>query len=681
MKNICFLFLAIFATANIYSQTYTISFLATGNTTTLDSVKVENLTHPSTVKWYAGDVLQLILSNGINDLNVNEKSIQVFPNPMQGLAEISFYSKKAGHATLNIYDITGKEVLHTDDNLLQGRQKYQLTGLKQGLYLISIRGEGYLYTVKIISQNVESIETKIKKIGNENPEVVSSNLKSTKATVTMNYTTGDNIRFTGYSGSLISIVNDVPTGSKTISFIFIASLPTVTTTAATLITSSTVTSGGNVTAYGGAAVTARGVCYATTTNPTTANSTVANGSGTGMFTANITGLSANTTYYLRAYANNSVGTAYGNEISFSTTAIPQIPTVTTTAATLITSSTVTSGGNVTAYGGAAVTARGVCYATTTNPTTANSTVANGSGTGMYTANITGLTALTAYYVRAYATNSAGTAYGNQISFTTILNIPTSLIPAGTFTMGSPVTEVSRGSDEEEYQVTLSAFRMSKFQITNAQYAAFLNAKSIGSNGIYTAGAYPSEILIYPSSGLYNWSLHYNGSQWNPVAGYENHPVINVTWYGASEFATYAGGTLPTEAQWEYACRGNTTTPFYTGACLSNTQANYKWQYPYNTCTNTITTYPATTQAVGTYPANIYGLHDMHGNVWEWCSDWYGAYPTTAQTNPTGAATGSYRVTRNGSWHRGAQYCRSAHREFNSPDYTIYFIGFRVAFAP
>ena len=681
MKTIYFLFLAIFASATIYSQTYTISFSATGSATTVDSVKVENLTHPVTVKWYAGDVLQLILSNGIIHLGVNEKTLQVFPNPMQGQAEISFYTKQAGKAILSIYDITGREVLYTDDNLLQGWQKYQLTGLKQGLYFINIRGDGYFYTAKLISQNTAAIETKIKYFGNENSEVVSSNLKSTKAMVTMNYTIGDNIRFTGYSGSLTSIVNDIPTGSKTISFAFIASFPTVTTTAASTITSISATSGGNAISDGGAAITARGVCYSTTINPTTATNTVANGSGTGTFTANITGLTTNTIYYVRAYASNSVGTAYGNEISFATTAMLQIPTVSTTSVSVITSSTATSGGNVTADGGVAVTARGVCYATTTNPTTSNSTVAIGSGTGTFTANITGLTANTTYYVRAYATNSVGTAYGNQISFNTNTNIANVQIPAGTFTMGSPITEVSRGNDEEEYQVTLSAFSISKFQITNAQYAAFLNAKSIGSNGIYAAGAYPSETLIYSSSGLYDWGLYYNGSQWIPVAGYENHPVINVTWFGASEFATYAGGTLPTEAQWEYACRGNTTTPFYTGTCLSNTQANYKWQYPYNTCTNTITTFPATTQAVGTYPANVYGLHDMHGNVWEWCSDWYGTYPVTAQTNPTGAATGSYRVTRNGSWHRGAQYCRSAHREFNSPDYTIYFIGFRVVFAP
>jgi formylglycine-generating enzyme required for sulfatase activity len=258
------------------------------------------------------------------------------------------------------------------------------------------------------------------------------------------------------------------------------------------------------------------------------------------------------------------------------------------------------------------------------------------------------------------------------------------IPGGTFTMGSPTTEVNRYSDEVEHQVTLSAFRMSKYEITNAQYAAFLNAKSIGSNGIWgSAPVYNTQALIYASSGSYDWGLHYTGSQWVPVAGCENKPIIYVTWYGATEFATYAGGTLPTESQWEYACRGNTTTPFNTGACLSNVQANYNWAYPYNTCTNTITHYPGTTQTVGSYTANAYGLHDMHGNVWEWCSDWYGAYPPTAQTNPTGATTGSYRVIRGGSWYNRAQYCRSAFRYYYYfyPDSYDYDLGFRVVLVP
>ncbi|MBK8808206.1 MAG: formylglycine-generating enzyme family protein [Bacteroidales bacterium] len=272
---------------------------------------------------------------------------------------------------------------------------------------------------------------------------------------------------------------------------------------------------------------------------------------------------------------------------------------------------------------------------------------------------------------------------NIVANSTPTNIQTVNIPAGTFIMGSPSTEVNRMTNETQYSVTLSAFRISKYEVTNAQYAAFLNAKGIGSNGLYAAGAYPTQALIYSSSGSYDWGLHYNTNKWEPVAGYENNPVIEVTWYGATEFATYAGGTLPTEAQWEYACRAGTSTPFNTGNFLTNLQANYDWAwpYPYNSGTNTVTTCPGKTQAVGTYAANAWGLHDMHGNVWEWCSDWYGTYPTTAQTNPTGAATGSYRVYRGGSWGDNAMFCRSALRNDFIPNNSRNYLGFRVVFVP
>jgi formylglycine-generating enzyme required for sulfatase activity len=260
-------------------------------------------------------------------------------------------------------------------------------------------------------------------------------------------------------------------------------------------------------------------------------------------------------------------------------------------------------------------------------------------------------------------------------------IPTSAIPTGGFTMGSPLTEVGRNADETQYYVSLTAFRISKYEITNTQYAAFLNAKGIGSNGRYLAGAYPTQTLIYASSDSYDWGLHYSGSKWIPVTGYETSPVINVTWYGATEFATYIGGTLPTEAQWEYACRANTTTPFNTGDFLTNLQANYYWAAPYNGGTNTVTTSLDKTQTVGSYAVNSYGLYDVHGNVWEWCADWYGTYPTTAQTNPTGAITGSYRLFRGGSWYGGAQGCRSAVRGYRYPDFGNYTSGFRVVLVP
>jgi uncharacterized protein (TIGR02145 family) len=197
-----------------------------------------------------------------------------------------------------------------------------------------------------------------------------------------------------------------------------ASLPTLTTTSIASITQTTATSGGNVTSDGGATVTDRGVCWNTTGNPTIANSKTTNGTGAGTFTSSLTGLAANTTYYVRAYATNSQGAAYGEQISFTTTTAITVPTVTTASISNITQTTASGGGNVTSDGGATVNALGVCWNTTGNPTIANSKTTNGTGSGTFMSNITGLTANTTYYVRAYATNSQGTAYGEQKSFTT-----------------------------------------------------------------------------------------------------------------------------------------------------------------------------------------------------------------------------------------------------------------------
>ena len=206
------------------------------------------------------------------------------------------------------------------------------------------------------------------------------------------------------------------------SFTTTAVLSTLTTTNASAVTSNSASSGGNITADGGASVTARGVCWSTSQNPTITNSKTSDGSGTGSFTSSITGLSPGITYYARAYATNSIGTSYGNQISFTTTVV--VPVLTTTTASAVTSNSASSGGNITSDGGASVTARGVCWSTSQNPTITNSKTTNGSGTGSFTSSITGLSPGTTYYVRAYGTNSAGTGYGDQVSFTTATVLPT-----------------------------------------------------------------------------------------------------------------------------------------------------------------------------------------------------------------------------------------------------------------
>ena len=206
-------------------------------------------------------------------------------------------------------------------------------------------------------------------------------------------------------------------------------IPTVLTTAATQVTTNSAIVGGNVTDDGGAEVTERGIVYATTPNPTTANSKLTSGSGVGEFTCDLTDLQSNATYYARAYAINKKGVAYGEEVSFTTNKNIVLPSVTTNAITQITETTAVAGGNVTSDGNASVTERGVVYSTNPNPVITNlyNTIKPcGSGTGSFTCELTNLQPNTTYYLRAYATNSIGTAYGEEVSFTTknIVSDPT-----------------------------------------------------------------------------------------------------------------------------------------------------------------------------------------------------------------------------------------------------------------
>jgi uncharacterized protein (TIGR02145 family) len=162
----------------------------------------------------------------------------------------------------------------------------------------------------------------------------------------------------------------------------------------------------------------RGHCYANNPNVNIDGPKTELGAptGPGGFTSTLTNLEAGTKYYVKAYMRNTNETVYGEEISFLTVSA-SVPTLTTTAINSITTTTATSGGNISSDGGASVTARGVCWNTSSDPTTSNIKTTDGTGTGSFTSNITGLTAGTTYYVRAYATNSTGTAYGNELSFT------------------------------------------------------------------------------------------------------------------------------------------------------------------------------------------------------------------------------------------------------------------------
>ncbi|MFZ4464055.1 MAG: SUMF1/EgtB/PvdO family nonheme iron enzyme [Bacteroidales bacterium] len=218
------------------------------------------------------------------------------------------------------------------------------------------------------------------------------------------------------------------------------------------------------------------------------------------------------------------------------------------------------------------------------------------------------------------------------------------VKGGTFTMGSPTNEAKRSDNETQHQVTLSDFSIGKYEVTQKQWQFIM-----GSN---------------PSS--------FKG---------DNLPVENVSWSDVQEFIQKlnqkTGKTyrLPTEAEWEYACRAGTSTPFNTGNNLTTSQANYDGNYPYNN--NPKGEYRAKTMPVGSFAPNAWGLYDMHGNVWEWCNDWYGDYNSGSQSNPQGASSGSYRVYRGGGWGDFARLCRSADRNYDAPGNRYSRIGFRL----
>lgn len=468
-------------------------------------------------------------------LNENDQYLSIYPNPVQSSATISFVLQNEGKTMIDAYSIDGKKVISIERNLQKGENSFQAT-FPKGVFIIQVRGNGFSYTNRLISQASTNLNAKIQFESNNTVEILSSQSNGR---------------------SKVQQLLD---------------LPVLTTNSLTSITSSGAFSGGNITYGGNGTVTARGVCWNVLPNPTILNSKTTDGSGTGSFSSTITSLTLGTTYYVRAYATNTDGTAYGNEICFkalsigneyeggfvlyltnnclqglvcardnvtrlqwgyqdvfgnyvttgatgtsfgtgqaNTTAIVSsqgaincaaqycdtlhangysdwflpsidelelieynlqvsglvsfsrgfywsstefnnstayeynfdldnyartedknnmhlvcavrsfttVPSLTTTSISSILNTSAQSGGNISNEGETSITARGICWSTSHNPTIADNTTTNGTGTGSYTSNLNGLTPNTTYYVRAYATNSTGTGYGNEVSFTTL----------------------------------------------------------------------------------------------------------------------------------------------------------------------------------------------------------------------------------------------------------------------
>lgn len=281
-----------------------------------------------------------------------------------------------------------------------------------------------------------------------------------------------------------------------------------------------------------------------------------------------------------------------------------------------------------------------------------------------------------------------------------------LVPEGTFTMGSPGMELDRDSFEEYvHRVKVSAFYLAAKEVSRGEFRRFVDEA-----GFITSAEKAEGAMAY-SEAEDKWNFQ-EGVNWrNPgFSQDDSHPVVAVSWFDAVEYCNWLslregrqpayhitgetvnwdrsanGYRLPTEAEWEYSCRAGTATPFFTGERITTTQANYNGSKPSNFGSPGL--FRKRTVPAGSFPANPWGLHDMHGNVWEWCWDIYGLFyrsgpegvtePPELSIDPCGPETGRYRINRGGSWASAGKWLRSACRSSDFPETATTSMGFRVA---
>lgn len=361
-------------------------------------------------------------------------------------------------------------------------------------------------------------------------------------------------------------------------------LPTVTTSDISSITKNSATGGGNVLSDGSSAVTKRGICFSTGPNPTIYGQITSNGTGTGSFVSNLNGLGTHTKYYVRAYATNQNGTSYGNQVTFTTNA-GDLPVLTTVPVTLITPYSAKSGGNITSDGGSSIPIKGVCWSTSPNPTIYDTKTTDGPGNSSFSSILACLTPNTTYYIRAYANNDAGTAYGNELSFTTsqvvsgqVYDIDGNLyhtVIIGTqewMVENLKVTHYRNGTP-----VTYKSSFDDWCSITKGVYCDYLNM--------------PDTSLVYGK--LYNW---YVVSDTNNIAPVGWHVPSDSEWTVLSDYLgglTLAGGKLKETgfSHWKspnsFATNetGFTALPGGSKACNGSTYSLHEFGFWWSTHVN------------------------------------------------------------------------------------------------
>ncbi len=273
-----------------------------------------------------------------------------------------------------------------------------------------------------------------------------------------------------------------------------------------------------------------------------------------------------------------------------------------------------------------------------------------------------------------------TKFLKNISYTNSLGMEFAYIAPGIFMMGSPTNETGRSNDETLHRVTLtSGFYLQATEVTVGQWREFVRNTNYKTEAEKSGGAYTrTEEHWIKKGGIFWDSPGFSQS--------EQHPVTCISWDDAQAFVKWLNRKensiyrLPTEAEWEYACRTGTNTPFSFGSCLSTDQANYDGLYPLVGCAEKGVSRKHTLPVASLAP-NAWGLYDMHGSVWEWCQDWWGLYPSDSATDPKGPSLGSRwipaRVNRGGSWFCSAWKCRSGYRFNYPPTASDNTLGFRL----
>ena len=450
-------------------------------------------------------------------------------------------------------------------------------------------------------------------------------------------------------------------------------LPTVVTQEASDITINTAKFSYEVVSDGGAEVTERGVCWDTIQNPTIDKNRTNDGNGLGTFTSELSNLASQTTYYVRAYAVNSAGVSYGEEKSFETLVDeteddeeeiiePELPTVVTQEASDITINTAKFSYEVVSDGGAEVTERGVCWDTIQNPTIDKNRTNDGNGLGTFTSELSNLAPQTTYYVRAYAVNSVGISYGEEMSFETLVDETEDEVV-------EPMTITVNGVSFSMISVKGGIFEMGAQNVDPSQ-----------PNYDEEAWDRESPVHLVSLSDYYIGETEVTQELWQAVMGYNpshfeggQKPVEQVTWNDCKNFIkrlnqlTGMNFRFPTEAEWEFAAKGG------------NESQGYK--YSGSDDIKDVAWYSADgkkTRDVKTKLSNELGIYDMSGNVMEWCGDLYGDYSSNTQTDPTGPSYGTDYIVRGGCCLSAAAYCRVTVRSFFNAGGASYGIGFRLA---